>query len=165
MEALAESAFPPPRKPLEGGLVVACPMLAGLSDLDDLAADQPIGLGHRDVVAAGELLPPWPEDVRNSFMEPATGHALGSSHIDLLIIALRVREVERGRAPSSASAVLPGPGPCAEPAPRDKWPSAQSSCGRAAAGGSPMGAAGPVPTLSAAVISDIVDAVAVQTYR
>lgn len=90
-------------------------MLAGLFDLDDLAADQPINPGHRGVVATGELLPSWPEDLRNSFMEPVAGHALSSSHFGLLIIALRVREVERGRAPSSASAVLPGPGPSAEP--------------------------------------------------
>jgi hypothetical protein len=53
-EAPAEGCLQARREPREDVLAVACALLAGLLDLDDLAADQPVRLDHRGVDATGD---------------------------------------------------------------------------------------------------------------
>ena len=73
-EALAEHLLQPRGQPLDDLLAVARALLAGLLDLDDLAADLPVGLDHRRVDGAGDLVPGPLEDLCDSFVELVIGH-------------------------------------------------------------------------------------------
>ncbi|HEX7942402.1 MAG TPA: hypothetical protein VF488_11395, partial [Gemmatimonadaceae bacterium] len=106
-EALAASSFSRAESRSMALLAVACPLLADRFDLDVPAATQPAGPDHRGVDATGDLPPCLVEDLRNPLVEPVIGHVLNSSRIGLLIIAFRVREVERACASSSDSSACP----------------------------------------------------------
>lgn len=77
-EALAEGGLEPGREELHHLVAVARADLAGLFDLDDLPADEPVGLDHRGVDRARDLGPCLLEDLRDPGVELLAGSCAGA---------------------------------------------------------------------------------------